>query len=262
MQENITYGECLSEIIKALGIKSNKLAREINIDPSLVYKWLRNERVPSYDSPYIDLTLNFISKRIFNPSQRAALAEVLAKFGIGLSEQSDANLLKALQTLLQFSQGYSIRLHIKKKTECKLASTGISSVAGFIKKIDIQTGGSDAVPSERDGPGRHIRSEDVSNDTDHVQIIRGRREVLRALTNFLTQAPRNPLSDSNEILMTINSDLGLLGNDDINSVWIQKLHDLLSGGWKLVLHVTLDHNVGRTIKIIGNIEKLLMTGNL
>ena len=40
------FGECLSELIKVFNLNGSRLAKGINVDSSLVYKWLRNERVP------------------------------------------------------------------------------------------------------------------------------------------------------------------------------------------------------------------------
>ncbi|MDD3169332.1 MAG: XRE family transcriptional regulator, partial [Eubacteriales bacterium] len=263
MKDNITYGECLSEILKALNLKRSMLAREINIDSSLVYKWIRNERVPSYDSPYIDLILNYLSRRAINPPQRKALIEILAKYEIELFESSDDSLFNHLRLMLQNSQGYSIKLHNQMKSERKLVSTRISSVTGFIKNIDIQSSAKDNNSFDGEDFQSVINNGKLFCDSDNVKIARGNLKVLYAAISLLKQAPITPLSDNNTILITFNSYLKLLlTKNDLYCFWIKRLHELLSGGWKLIVHITLDNNADRTISIIEVIQSLLPLGNL
>ena len=62
MKINKTFGECLKELIEIFNLNGSILAKGINVDSSLVYKWLRNERVPSYNSTHIDSIANFFVK--------------------------------------------------------------------------------------------------------------------------------------------------------------------------------------------------------
>ncbi|MDD2387884.1 MAG: hypothetical protein PHP52_13995 [Bacteroidales bacterium] len=263
MKENITYSECLSEILKALNLKCSSLARELNIDSSLVYKWLRNERVPSYDSPYIGLILTSLSRRTFNLSQRKALLEVLANHGIEIFEASKIDILNNLKLILQNSQGYSIKLHNKIKCEQKLSGTRISSVAGFIKNIDAKSSINDHNSFDTADIHSPAKNEAIHCDRENVQVIKGNLEVLYTIINLLERTPKAPLSEDNTILITLNSDSKpLLTQKGLNQAWIQTLYNLLSSGWKLILYISLDSNVKRTIKIIENIQVLLTAGNL
>ena len=233
MKENITYGECLSHILQALNLKSSKLAREINIDSSLIYKWLRNERVPSAESPYIDLILKYIGRRLANSSQRDAIIVFLTDNEIELSEASDTCILSNLKLILQNSQGYSIRLHNKMKSRHKLFSTRISSVAGFIENIDIRSDISEDLTDsfEKTNFQDAIENGNLYCGRDNIQLIKGSAAVLCTTLNLLRQSPETPPPDNDTILITFNSDFKLLfGAKEINGIWIQTLYDLLSSG--------------------------------
>ena len=92
METCLTFGECLAAILNTLDLKCSKLAKEINVDPSLVYKWLRGERVPSYDTPYIELISNFISNKIINKYQRKAISDLLDKHSTEVPDIDSADL--------------------------------------------------------------------------------------------------------------------------------------------------------------------------
>ena len=77
MPFNETFGECLKKLLKIMNLKGGTLAKGINVDPSLVYKWLRNERVPSYSSSYIDSIADFLMKCIINSFQHTKIANAL-----------------------------------------------------------------------------------------------------------------------------------------------------------------------------------------
>lgn len=242
MKENAAFGECLSEILRALNLKSSKLARELNIDASLVYKWLRSERIPSVDSPYIELLIGYLSKKPLSQQQRTNLAEVLSRHEINLSGTNDAELLDKAKLLLKNVQSLSIRQHDRWKRLKKINTvkcTALDSLSGCL--------------------GRNA----LACDYDSVQIIKGSTNVIASMIDLLKQAPRTPSGSSNAILLTINNDIKVFNDKNgITRVWMQELYTLLMGGWKLILHVSLDGDVTRTIQIIECMQTLLTTGNL
>jgi len=50
MPHCISFGAALKRLLKQHGVKSAELSAGINVDPSLVWRWLRGERVPSIQS--------------------------------------------------------------------------------------------------------------------------------------------------------------------------------------------------------------------
>lgn len=65
-----SFSDCLAELLKIYNLNGSKLAKGINVDSSLIYKWLRNERVPKYGTPYIDLITNYLVSNINNSFQK------------------------------------------------------------------------------------------------------------------------------------------------------------------------------------------------
>ena len=245
MKENVTYSECLADILKALDVKCSRLAREINIDSSLIYKWLRNERVPPCDSLYIDLILNYLSKKLVNPFQKKSVIEMMEDYGVKLTDTVDESILINIRRMLENSQGYSIKLHNKIKNEHKLRLAKSASVAESADSHIL------------------IGNKEAFFDFDNVQIVKGSMAVIDSAVNLLMQAPKTPPADENTILITLNNDLRLqLFTRDLYNACVRTLLDLLNGGWKCILHTMLDGKSDRTIKIIEGFQSLLTTGNL
>ena len=266
MKDKKTYGDCLFDILGAINLKSSKLAREINIDSSLVYKWLRNERVPSFESPYIDLILNCISKRLANVSQKEALIDVLKQYDIELPDCVDSTILKSLRQILQKSQGYSIRLHNELKSHQKLLSSKKSNVESLIQNhITDQDGGTcnQFNSLELSGFVNTKGSNHLFGSLDHVQIIESHPEIIFTAVQLLKETPITPSSEDNTILLTLNSDLTFLFDEkDINQFFMNKLYHLLHRGWHIICKIKLDNNVSRTVKIIKSLQNLLAAGKL
>jgi transcriptional regulator with XRE-family HTH domain len=51
--ETPTFGECLTELCEKHGWSAEQLAKAMDVDRSLIYRWRRNERAPKLDSPYL-----------------------------------------------------------------------------------------------------------------------------------------------------------------------------------------------------------------
>ena len=266
MKENITFGECLSNILTAIDLKSSRLAREINIDSSLVYKWLRNERIPPIESTYINLIIKSIEKRLTYSAQRDALISILDTQGSSRYEASDSYILNQLKLCLQNAQSYSIRLHNERKSQNKLHSSKISVIADYMDNINelkptSACGNLDCemveCPEEN-----NLELENYTCGHDHVHMIKGNREVLSSAIKLLQQAIHHP-SHEGTILITFNSDFNLLlGENNFSHIWIDTLYHLLRKGWDIIFKIRLDSSISRTIRIIEYIQMLLSVGNV
>ncbi len=241
MKENVTFGECFSDILHTLNIKSSKLARELNIDASLVYKWLRSERIPPVDSPYIELFIGYLAKKPLNPQQKMDLTEIISRYGINLSGTNDAEILGKLELLLRNVQRQAIRLRDLSKS---------------MKKDNI-------VETETKERFRDCLSRnDSACCYDSVKIIKGNENVIASMIDLLKNTPRTPSDNNNTILLKISHDIKFKDGNLMTQAWMQELYALLKGGWKLILHIVLDDNVLRTKPIIESILTLLTTENL
>lgn len=263
MEKYSTFGECLAAILNALDLKCSKLAKEINVDPSLVYKWLRSERVPSYDTPYIELISNYIANKINNNHQMEAIINLLTKHGIEILETNNVYLQNKIRVWLQEAQGYSIKLQKKAKTRKKHNLDYVSDIANFLKNMDINK-----CTKKNNYKSNIIDHDSAINGNlfcsyDNIQIVKGHMEVIYSAIKLLKQAQKEPYSDDNKILITFNSEMDILLNDkDLRYKWTQALYDALSYGWNIFFQIGLNNNIQRTIKIIEDLQTLLSQGNL
>ncbi|HEY8421093.1 MAG TPA: helix-turn-helix transcriptional regulator [Thermoclostridium sp.] len=259
METYSTFGECLAAILNALDLKCSKLAKEINVDPSLIYKWLRGERVPSYDTTYIEQISNYIANKISNSFQRKAITDLLSGYGINVSEMSNTGLKNKIMMWLQEAQGYSIKLHKKMISEKKYKIDSVPNITNLIKNIDTGT-------KQNHGKANIMNHDPGINGNlfnDNVQVITGHEEVIYSMLKLLKQAHRKPDSYDDKILITFNSETGILFDDmDLKNKCIHALYCALSHGWNIIFLIRLSNNNQRTIRIIEDLQVLLPHGNL
>ena len=111
MIKKIRFGECLNMLLSALNISNNRLSKSINVDSSLISRWLHEKRIPSYRTNYIENISEYLSQNILNSFQEQRLDEVINT----LCENIDSKMSvkdKINKVLLE-AQGYS--LETKKK---------------------------------------------------------------------------------------------------------------------------------------------------
>lgn len=251
---NISFGECLSSVLQTLNLKPSKLAKEMNIDSSLIYKWLRNERVPSYETQYIDQISGYVAKRINNTYQKEELLNLFIKYGIKLSDTSGAAISDLLKKMLYEAQGYSIRQH----RAIKHSAGKVSELANTLNSIDIrkrtpQIGGGDI----------NECPEMLFSCSDYIQIIKGRNGITSAETELLKKAARiKPSSGENTILITYNSEIDVIDNDKWRNNWINILSNVMSNGWRIVLQIILGNNIRSKMIIIEALQILLAYENI
>lgn len=261
MEKYSTFGECLDAILNALDLRCSKLAKEINVDPSLVYKWVRGERVPSYDTPYIQLISNYIASRVKNNFHTEAITDLLSKYGIEM--KSDTDLLNTIRTWLQNAQGYSIKLMKKAKNRKNNNLSNVLSIASFLKNSDtikyVKKNNCKSNMIDHDS----AMNGNIFSSCDNIQVIKGHIEVIYSIIKLLNQARKEPDSDDEKILITFNSEMDILLNDnDLRQRFLYALCDALNCGWNIIFQITLNNNIQRTIKIIEGLQFLLSIGNI
>lgn len=228
MTNEKAFGNCLSELLQIFSLKGSTLARGINVDSSLVYKWLRNERVPSYNSAYIDLITEFFVNNISNSFQKEMVVDTFKKWSLQEKNPENISIKDNIRTHLLEAQGYSIELLANKINRN-------NNVKNLSKDMPL--------------PG-----------FDVVKIISGHEEVLRFSLDTLEKIPKNPIDKDDTILITLNSDMDLFPSNKVfNERWKKILENVLQNGWKIVYLVKLNNNKKRTIKIIEDMQLALCT---
>ncbi|APC41902.1 hypothetical protein [Clostridium estertheticum] len=106
MITKVKFGECLQLLLSSLDMSNNRLAKGINVDSSLISRWLHEQRIPSYNGNYIESITNFLSKNILNSIQEQRLNDVFkmicGNFDVRISMKN-----KIMKALLE-AQGCSL----------------------------------------------------------------------------------------------------------------------------------------------------------
>ena len=211
-----SFGECLDFLLELFKINGSKLAKGINIDQSLVYKWIHNKRIPAYHSPYIELIADYLTANIENPYHTKNISEFLLR---GRSDELNGfNMRLEIRNMLYEAQSYSLeqkRDLLKKEQEICLENQ-----EGLF----------------------------MSNET--VKVVKGIKNVLNCAIRLLTTAPAKPDKD-NTVYLNFNSNQFSTGYcNDFIVRWKNALIKILDKGWKVVLLIELNDSVKRTLRVI------------
>mgnify|MGYP001118849938 FL=1 len=66
MQNSWDFSMCISTLLNILDIRSNKLAKAINVDPSLISRWKTGKRKISHESNHLKAMADYFSSKILN----------------------------------------------------------------------------------------------------------------------------------------------------------------------------------------------------
>jgi transcriptional regulator with XRE-family HTH domain len=268
MPFNETFGECLKKLLKIMNLKGSALAKGINVDPSLVYKWLRNVRVPSYSSYHIDSITDFLMKCIINSFQHTKIINALKEYGFEIADNDPKNLQNALRAYLFEAQGYSIEV---------LANNSISDKEKFQSKVkDLvkplsmppDTAGNERLQKNADGSNVIELTElnpffDPTRDSDKIKIIRGNKDVLDSALALLQSAPSKPNSNDDIILIALNSSTNkLFDYREYGAKWKHAILTVLSRGWTIVLLVKSNSDRNIIVRLVEILQSALVMGKL
>lgn len=234
-----SFSDCLAELLKIYNLNGSKLAKGINVDSSLIYKWLRNERVPKYGTPYIDLITNYLVSNINNSFQKKNIMYALNKWSLQKTDLLDINISKIISSTLLEAQGYSIEVLLRKGTGKKSNNIHLNNIDNDTPKLPIK--------------------EDLFYGTDNIDIIKGNKEVLYMALDILESLYKSQKPTRDPIIITYNTTMELLPYfKEFNIRWKQALYNLLISGWKIVYLVNLN-NKKKNIKLIEDMQFALST---
>lgn len=243
MNIDVKFGDALKLLISALDISISRLSKAINVDTSLVNRWVNNKRVPSYNTPYIDDITEYLSRNIQNSHQVQYIKDIVGKYiQVDSSQQLYENMHEVIQLFLKEAQGYSLEIRKKEKSALVPVSSGMKPEKASNK-------------SEKIG-FCFLSSED--------QIIPGLKNIIRHCTTLMKEAVYQKKKEgNNEIYITFYTDI--LSKDispkDFNE-WINSIYEAIVNGWSVTFLVHLDHNWKRTSWLINCFKPLIKTGKL
>lgn len=117
MNTSIDFAHCLKYLLSALGVSINRLSKALNVDGSLVNRWVNGKRIPSYDSNYIEAITQFLSANIKNSLQIQLINELFERV-FGVDAETDCIEIKIKKVLFE-AQGISLSNHKLHTKEAK-----------------------------------------------------------------------------------------------------------------------------------------------
>ncbi len=242
MENQMKFSECMCRLLSIFNISGVRLARVLNVDSSLVNRWINDRRIPPYNSDYIERISEYLSQNIQNTFQEQRLSELFMEvFGDHPSGQSKKEMIK---NALLHSQGIS--LENKKFRQTK--STHIGDV--WTKALE----GSDELTK--------IENE-VNQNTDKLQslsskdkVIFGRDAIIAASVSLLEKALN---SKSNKtIYISLNN--GNLITVPILHSFKKLLLDALRNGYNIIFLARIDNDMSKLNQLMDIVQAFICTG--
>jgi hypothetical protein len=271
MGDCVEFGKCLNALLSALNIRSSRLAKGINIDASLVNRWIHGSRIPAYNSNYVELIADYICSNILNSFQEETLHAFLDLSCYSKKYDEKMSICEKIRFVLTEAQGYSIETQKKTQSGIKPAAASKDAVSRFFSKytannemkpenIPVTYGNSSA---NGNTPGLITQPKLFSDYTNiEVKLITGYKEVLQGMLTLLHAASQLEANEKEPILITLNSDIfSLPACEQFLSAWEKELLNVLNNGWKVVCLIRIDNNNAWTMKIVHSIQSFLGTGN-
>jgi len=225
----IEFGQSLYYLLKTLGISNNRLAKAINVDGSLVNRWVNGKRIPSYNSMYIEDIAVFLAQNVKNSLQIKCIDKIFGEVS-GTCEAS-VSIEDKIRIILYESQGYSLELQKKKKAENK---------PRHHKK-------------DRTPRSRHLSYQDT--------IIFGTSNILEVINDALNYAVDSLITSKRKIYITYFNEIPIGKNDYELILRFQNyLLRFLEKGWEVHFLAKITDNNHRTIELVEFIKPFLSTG--
>lgn len=245
MISKIEFGQCLEELLSILNISGIKLAKAINVDPSLVSKWRNGKRVVSSKSNYIELISDYISKSIKNDYQKKELIKFINSLDISLLDEDSSNLQKYIYRILSVTNQISTQKHLKTINEAPYSKNRSSLNANdnlHIYKNTIT-------------PYNATELNVPNNPTKTFELIVGHRNVIHAGIDLLKSVLNRPCCTEEPIIVTFFTEQDSFSSfEETYLEWNKVLVEVLNKGWRVIKIIRLSENLNRNLKIINEIE--------
>ncbi|MBU3144121.1 hypothetical protein [Clostridium sp. CF012] len=222
MITKIKFSECLRLLLSALDMSNNRLAKGINVDSSLVSRWLHEQRIPSYNSNHLEAIALFLSKSILNSLQEQRLNEYINTINIDITLNAKDKIMKVLLE----SQGYS--MDSKKKD-------------AIFKK-------------------NSTKSVEIINLPDKNSLIIGRKKILSAMLSLIEKSTKVTCKKNNIIYISFNSSSNVIKPYEDFMRWRDVVLKALKHGYTVKFIFDLMDNLKESLIFLNFAKPLLETG--
>lgn len=224
----MTFGRCLKTLLSISNIRMSQLAKAINVDSSLVNRWVHEKRIPAV--PYLKNIAQYLTIYINNPLQMKIVDELIIQLGVDISsyDNNEDIIYKILFRALSYSNSNK-----------HLPGSALADIKTSINKRD------------ETGP-------DYS-----YKLIYGNEAIYNTLMSLLELTTEKKNCKNKQIYLTYQN----YPNDCFFSYGMlkrlkEKILESIQNGWYITFLIRLDCGVGGVIKFIDFILPLIKTGKV
>ncbi len=261
MTTKMTFGDCLKYLLTTFDISFKKLSRAINVDSSLISRWIHGKRIPAYDTVYIENIADYLSKNVTNSFQIKLLNDLYANLCAD-KDIIDNNAEKISKVLLE-AQGYSIEC---KKKEDEKSRNNIKSKKALWKteESSLDNNIRENIKMDQLEKRNLISYNSTVSLSRNDKIIYGTNNILKVIILLLETAVLEKKNDNNIIYFTFNNDFNNIFTSN-NMLFIKLRNALLKtieSGWNVIFIIRINNNIERIMKFTDYIFPLIHTGKV
>lgn len=252
MNSNISFGECLKYLLTTLDISMSRLSKVINVDSSLINRWIHGKRIPPYGTSYIEKIAEFLSKNIYNTYQIEKINELYKK--IYGDTRFINNEEEKIRKMLLETQGYSIE---NKKIE-KIAHKNYYANSNHNQVFKLHS-------KYMKEQGKNEINNNFNQITNSIQlshddmIICEIDNIFTAAITLTEEAAKKKSSKGNVIYITFdNKDFNTISYKKLN-YWKDTLLKAIGNDWQVIYLMKVDNNANITYIFFNLLLPLIQT---
>lgn len=216
MENQFNFALCLSQLLNILNINNIKLAKAVNVDPSLVSKWKTGKRKFDVTSNYLNLISSYLSENVISNYQYEDILIIAKNSDLYISIDIYKNTNLYINELLVSSLGEPC----EEKKSSKLSSSQKTDALGY----------------------GYINT---------YKMILGHKNVITAGIELLKSLTKKPNYITDPILITFFTEIDSFSNfEEANEEWNNALQEVQNKGWNIHKLISITENKNRNKKII------------
>lgn len=247
MNHKLTFGKCLKLLLTTLNISMSQLAKSINVDNSLVSRWVNEKRIPTSGNFYVERIAEYLSDNLFDPIHINLIDNLCNDFYNKDSVVEISNKDKIRKIL------YACLIYSKESKEQKNTNS-VEFMNSYHNDTKVNT-------NKKNTHGNIItNSVDLSSDD---KIIYGISNIFSAGISLIQSAIENKHKENKIIYISYYNDFyhSFFSKNRLNYLR-NILLETINNGWQIVFLLHLDNNVGKAVKFIHFVLPLITTGSI
>lgn len=258
LKTRMAFGESLKYLLYTIDMSISRLSKAINVDCSLVNRWVNGKRIPSYNTHYIEGISEYLAKNIFNTFQDERIDSLF----LNLCENSEAeiSMKEKIKKILLESQGYSIECKKAERKEAKNHSTAKEQISIFLNGDKHCFHEDDNINNENHMWNTYNFDNSVSLSVED-KIIFGTENLIAASISLFEAAAGQECKYNSTIYITYNNEVNIEKSPYNHLIQLKNaLLKAMNNGWKVIFLLRINNNTDRTIKFINFAKPLIKTG--